>query len=154
MLQSRKQSWVVRNLSWQTLATPFLTPASRWLALLVLVFTLVVQPPLSGPDLCPLHRATGWPCPGCGVTRGLVSFAHARFDEALHWNPFVFVLWPVLFVLGSSVVLPRRAVEKGLQWVEAQEPWPSRLLRVLVVAFFGFGLVRLLSTALNGSTFP
>jgi Protein of unknown function (DUF2752) len=45
------------------------------------------------PDLCPIHRATGHRCPGCGMTRALVLLWHGRPRQAIRSNPaspFVF----------------------------------------------------------------
>ena len=40
----------------------------------------------SGPVLCPVRRATGRPCPGCGGTRSLVHLLHGdlRGSSAAH----------------------------------------------------------------------
>lgn len=45
------------------------------------------------PDLCPIHRATGRSCPGCGMTRALVLLWRGRPRQAIKSNPaspFVF----------------------------------------------------------------
>jgi hypothetical protein len=45
------------------------------------------------PDLCPIHRATGHRCPGCGMTRALVLLWRGRPRQAIRSNsasPFVF----------------------------------------------------------------
>jgi hypothetical protein len=33
------------------------------------------------PVLCPLKAATGWDCPGCGLSRSFVAIAHGRIAE-------------------------------------------------------------------------
>ncbi|HYI99483.1 MAG TPA: DUF2752 domain-containing protein, partial [Thermoleophilaceae bacterium] len=44
---------------------------------------LPVAAVMNGPDVCPLHVATGVPCPLCGATRAFVLFGHgdARWLE-------------------------------------------------------------------------
>jgi hypothetical protein len=48
-----------------------------------------------GPVLCPVRRATGRPCPGCGGTRSLVRLVHGDLRGAAAAHP----LGPALGVL-------------------------------------------------------
>lgn len=59
------------------------------------------------PVLCAFRRVTGWPCPGCGLTRSFVFLAHGQLGDAFRMNVF----GPVAF-----------------GWVLAQIPW--RTLRI------------------------
>jgi hypothetical protein len=59
------------------------------------------------PILCTFRRLTGWPCPGCGLTRSFVFLAHGQLADAFRMNVF----GPFAFV-----------------WVLAQIPW--RALRI------------------------
>lgn len=140
---AKKTTWLERNLAWGSLAAPFLTFAGRMTALSVLLITFVLDPLFQGPDLCPLHRYTGLPCPGCGVTRALVWTSHGGLREALGANPAVVILFPLLVVLAASVVVPGPTWSRWLERLSRFEPWPSRVLRVSMVAFVGFGLLRL-----------
>jgi hypothetical protein len=36
---------------------------------------------------CPFRAATGWPCPGCGLTRAADRLAHLHWAGALDANP-------------------------------------------------------------------
>jgi hypothetical protein len=51
------------------------------------------------PLFCPFKALTGIPCPGCGMTRALLSLAKGDFQGAFHFNPFSFFL--VFMVLIS-----------------------------------------------------
>lgn len=147
-------SAIDRTVTWRILMQPVLLPVSRVAAAAVLVASFALSPGRLGPDLCPLHRVTGLPCPGCGVTRGLLHLSHGDVDLALGANPFVLVLWPLLVALALSAALPRRRVEAFEAFVARHEPWPSRVVRVLVVAFFGFGLLRFGYFLASGQPFP
>lgn len=39
------------------------------------------------PDLCPIHRATGHNCPGCGMGRAFVLLWRGRPRQAIRQNP-------------------------------------------------------------------
>lgn len=66
------------------------------LAIIVLAAVLRVRGeehvvvPLLGqplPAVCSLKRISGLDCPGCGLTRSLISLAHGDFAQAWHFNP-------------------------------------------------------------------
>jgi hypothetical protein len=143
-----------RTISWRIVTQPLLTPVFRGLALVVLIASFVLAPGPIGPDLCPLHRATGLPCPGCGVTRGLMYLSHGDWSEALGANPWVLVVWPVLAAMALSLMLPQRSIAAFEAFMVRHEPGPSRLVRVLMLAFFGFGLARFVYFAASGAWFP
>jgi hypothetical protein len=54
------------------------------LGLLVARFVPVARLPFWG---CALRAHTGWPCPGCGLTRAADGLAHLRFGAAFEANP-------------------------------------------------------------------
>ncbi|MBL8924447.1 MAG: DUF2752 domain-containing protein [Myxococcaceae bacterium] len=145
---------VDRIVTWRILMQPALQPAARVLAFVILVASFVFTPGPLGPDLCPLHRWTGLPCPGCGVTRGLMHVSHGELSLALGANPWALVLWPVLVALALSVVAPARWMARFDAAVARVEPWPSRLVRVLLLAFLGFGFARLGYFLVTGEPFP
>lgn len=92
------------------------------------------------PSVCPFHRLTGLPCPGCGLTRAFVCLAHGRFMESLHWHP---IGW---LVFGVFVALWARA---GLTWARGRPvaPLSPRLIGRLnwagVTLLFLVGAVRI-----------
>lgn len=47
------------------------------------------------PDVCPVHRFSGFWCPGCGLTRAFIASAHGDILGAFRFNP----LGPILFAL-------------------------------------------------------
>ena len=46
---------------------------------------------------CPLILLTGFPCPGCGLTRAFYAFFTLHPLEALRYNPS-YMLWMVLII--------------------------------------------------------
>lgn len=48
---------------------------------------------------CVIHLITGLQCPGCGISRMLLSMLHGDFYAAFSFHPFLFVTWPVLLYL-------------------------------------------------------
>lgn len=39
---------------------------------------------------CPAVILTGYPCPGCGMTRAFISLFRGNIGQAMKWNPMVF----------------------------------------------------------------
>jgi len=47
---------------------------------------------------CPFYILTGLHCPGCGITRCILSILKLDFYAAFRYNPLVFILLPFIFV--------------------------------------------------------
>ncbi len=49
----------------------------------------VIVPVLNSalPGTCTFRRMTGFPCPGCGLTRSFISIAHGQLVDAWRFNP-------------------------------------------------------------------
>ena len=43
---------------------------------------------------CPIHRLTGLPCPGCGMSRALFCLVRLDFAGAWYYHPLAFFLPP------------------------------------------------------------
>jgi uncharacterized protein DUF2752 len=81
--------------------------------------------------LCPLANLTGWPCPGCGITRALLALLHGNLGQALAIQPLSPLIGLLLAVyLGGG----------WLGYVRTGEPTPPwtyshpRVQRVLACA--------------------
>lgn len=77
------------------------------LALLVLLLAATLQAtggtrvviPIAGiqlPELCSARRWLGLECPGCGMTRSLISIMHGRLADAWRFNPAGFLVFGVI----------------------------------------------------------
>lgn len=61
-------------------------------------------------SLCPLKMLTGFPCPGCGITKSLVYFYEGDLERSFTFHlfgPFV-----ILFSLVTIVVLSSELITK------------------------------------------
>ena len=48
---------------------------------------------------CIFHEITGLHCPGCGLTRMIISIVKLDFYQAFRYNPLLFILFPFAFTL-------------------------------------------------------
>lgn len=61
-------------------------------------------------SLCPLKMLSGFPCPGCGITKSLVYFYEGDLVKSLYYHilgPFV-----ILFCIVTIVVLTTELITK------------------------------------------
>jgi hypothetical protein len=62
--------------------------------------------PFALPDLCWIHRLTGLPCAGCGLTRSMTSIASGNFSLAWTYHPFgyYFFFLAIMVVVTSALL--------------------------------------------------
>ena len=65
-----------------------------------------------GLDTCLFHRLTGYSCPTCGTTRGLLAMARGAWQESFAWNP----LTMTTAVIGSLAVTGRVLSARTLEF--------------------------------------
>src|SRR5688572_18622713 len=84
---------------------------------LALILAFLLPVPHNGtiaglPKLCAFYLTTGLPCPGCGLTRSVVSCAHGNWSAAVYYHPLgplVFAAFIALTAAGTlQLVYPRR----------------------------------------------
>lgn len=51
---------------------------------------------------CIFHEITGLWCPGCGITRMILSILKMNFYQAFRYNPLVFILMPFFTIYGIT----------------------------------------------------
>lgn len=82
--------------------------SARWAIMLVIAYFVFLKKFLH--SLCPMVLITGFPCPGCGLTRA--GFRVLRLDFAGAWetHPFIFavIALAVVFVAERYVCQSRR----------------------------------------------
>lgn len=86
------------------------------------------DPSQGGFPECPLHRLTGFDCPGCGTQRAIHAALHGDIVRALRYNASLGVFVPLCAVLclpprvrwakrlRESVWLPRAVLALVLAW--------------------------------------
>lgn len=80
---------------------------------LLLVITALALGKVSLPDdraatICFLRLATGLPCPGCGLSRGVAALARGELSRAVKYHPVAPLLaaeFAVIWVLWGGIVL-------------------------------------------------
>ena len=58
-------------------------------------------------SLCPFHFITGMECPGCGMTRALLTLGQLKLKEAITLNPFSLPLFSVILLYLWLGYIPR-----------------------------------------------
>ena len=82
---------------------------TRRLAALAVGLAWLLPPALTegGAVLCPVRRATGLPCPACGLTRSWSAALHGRPGASLRFHPLGMAL------LAGAVAYAARIDERG-----------------------------------------
>ena len=68
---------------------------------------------LPGISLCPFHLITGMDCPGCGMTRALLTIGQLNVKQATALNPFSLPLFSVMLLYLWLGYIPRFLQQKG-----------------------------------------
>lgn len=86
---------------------------------------------------CVIRTATGFLCPGCGMTRMCLALLKGDFASAFHANAGMFLASPILAVcLAVSLIRYIRTGNRQLTRLQ------NVLLIIAVVWMLGFGIVR------------
>ncbi len=102
------------------------------IALVYLVFVLCTG--LGIP--CVFHAITKLECPGCGVTRMLISIVKLDFVSAFWYNPFLFITGP--FLIAYLVACEVKFIKHGNR---KMGKWEIFLYAELVLALL-YGVLR------------
>jgi len=77
-------------------------------------------------DLCLFKRFTGYPCPTCGTTRGIISLLHGQYINAWLYNPLVFSIGIIVvidlvikFIFAKRFKISLVKKEKKIAWLFA-----------------------------------
>lgn len=86
---------------------------------------------------CPFRKMFGFYCPGCGVSRMLISIIQMDFVSAFHYNPALFCLSPLLAICYAA--------EKIKYIKYGERPfyrWQNFILIGALVILFAFSIYR------------
>lgn len=85
--------------------------------------------------ICVFHEITGLECPGCGITRCILSILKGNFKEAFHYNMLIFVSLP--FVIVYTVYVSYNYI-KGKEYYKINNKFECFLLIIVIL----FGIIR------------
>ncbi|MCR8634236.1 DUF2752 domain-containing protein [Paenibacillus sp. N5-1-1-5] len=66
--------------------------------------------PVTGIEIpCVFHELTGFYCPGCGMTRAVLSLLKLDFYQAFRYNPLLFLILPmyITYTIANKKQMPR-----------------------------------------------
>ena len=86
---------------------------------------------------CPIYKFTHFYCPGCGITRMLLSLLQGRWYQAFRYNPLLFITLPLFFLYYLDSLMPLSKKRKS--FLQALEPY---IWYVLIVVFLIYGVLR------------
>lgn len=116
---------------------------TRRLAALAIAAAWLLPPRLAagGPVLCPFRRATGLPCPACGLTRSWAAALHGRPGASLRHHPLG------LLALGTALAYAARLDERPGHGPDVRPggAWPA-----VVGAWLAVWVARMARTARSG----
>lgn len=73
--------------------------SARWAIILVIAYFAFLKNYLY--TICPVVLLTGYPCPGCGMTRAMFRILHFDFCGAWKMHPFIYpigILFAMFFI--------------------------------------------------------
>lgn len=100
--------------------------------LLLVIFILAI---IGKPIPCIFHKITGLYCPGCGVTRMILSLLKFDFAKAFSYNQLCFI-YLFLFIGYLLYVLIFKLLKKPIKKV------PDKVMLVLLLIAIVFGILR------------
>ena len=86
---------------------------------------------------CPIKYITGLYCPGCGITRMLLSILKGDIYQGFRYNPLVFIIMPFLIFYFLEIYITNMLNKKSLC-----KKIPNEIFYFLVVIFIIYGVLR------------
>lgn len=113
----------------------------RDLRILIIGYLILSLLPISGFSFCVFYNISGYPCPGCGMTRA-IHFLIIDHDmsHALKYHPLSLLLMPILIVAAFSFLVPTSKLEP---LYNLHKPKINKILAIFATLVFSYGLIRL-----------
>ena len=106
---------------------------AKWAILLVFAYFVLLRKLLI--TICPAVLITGFPCPGCGMTRAFICLLHLDFAGAWQMHPFVYLF--MIFVLWFGI---RRYIF-GIS--DTEKVWKTlAVLGIFMILFYIWRMLR------------
>lgn len=90
---------------------------------------------------CTFRKITGWPCPGCGLTRVADHFAHLHFWRAFVANPLGFLAACAFVVIIIASVVHVLTGLRPPRLKLSDREWLVAFTVAMVLAFVNYGWV-------------
>lgn len=106
---------------------------AKWAVLLVSAYFVLLRKFFV--TTCPTVLITGFPCPGCGMTRAFMRLLHLDFVGAWRLHPFVYLF--VAFVIWFGI---RRYI---LGISDTEKAWKvAAVLGIFMILFYVWRMIR------------
>lgn len=88
--------------------------SAKWAVIVIIAYFVFLRRFLY--SLCPMVLFTGYPCPGCGMTRAAFRILHLDFSGAWEVHPFIFPIVFLVFFFGVDRYLLRGKYARIWKW--------------------------------------
>lgn len=85
-------------------------------------------------SICPVVLFTGFPCPGCGMTRAVFAVLRGNFRLAWKLHPFVYVLGGYALVFAVQRYLLQKEVKSMIKYL--------LIIAAAMVVFYLYRMIR------------
>lgn len=83
---------------------------------------------------CPIKKITGLYCPGCGITRMLLSILQLDVYQAFRYNPLLFICLPFfVFFIIESIISKKEPLYNKI---------PTKIWVMIIIMFIIYGILR------------
>lgn len=103
----------------------------------------VLPPKGLGFKMCQFQTSTGFPCPGCGLTRSVTSFLHGYFTQSFGYHPLGFVVALGFLVLGFGTIVPNRWRARLIERLSRYDRVAAWLVIAFGILLLAYGVVRI-----------
>jgi hypothetical protein len=98
-------------------------------------------------SLCPLKMLSGFPCPGCGITKSLVYFYEGDLQKSLYYN--IFGPLVIAFCIATITVLTTELITKKDFFTKLL--FNKKLAYILAIFLASYHFIRIIYFVRNNS---
>ena len=86
---------------------------------------------------CPIKSLTGFYCPGCGITRMILSILKGDLYQAFRYNPLVFILMPFIIFYFLEINISKLYNKKSIC-----KKVPDYVFYIIIAVLVVYGILR------------
>ena len=86
---------------------------------------------------CPIYTVTKLYCPGCGLTRMLLSILKLDFYQAFRYNPLIFIMLPFIIFLYIEKTYSETKNKKSIS-----KKIPNYVWYIILIIVLLYGILR------------